>query len=60
MVTLQYVCDLAVLLANQHKISGIYRETSISKRVIKNKKLTRLFKLEYNNAYGGVYFKHLD
>lgn len=60
MLSLQYVNDLAVELGKQHKKTGVYRETSISKRVMKNKKLRGFFRLEYNNAYGGVYFKHLD
>ncbi|WP_180114668.1 hypothetical protein [Acinetobacter sp. YH12063] len=60
MITFQYVNDLAVQLATDHKKTGVYRETTISKRVLKNKKLRGFFKLEYNNAYGGVYFKHLD
>ncbi len=54
MITLQYVNDLAVLTANQHKKNNSFEFSRIAKRILKDDRFRSVFIIEYNNAYGQV------
>lgn len=52
MITLQYVNDLAVATADQHKKDNNFKFLPIAQSILKDRRYRGIFILEYNNRYG--------